>query len=118
MVEHSVATRPKSPGQRVYPPSRVGQHVAIGMATERSATTRPKHSPCSSGGICANRGQPTALLVQCPPWGNTAVLTRLQTPRSKKLALIGASLKQHGPPRGGREDTARAVAAATAVERT
>ena len=31
-------------GQGHLPPSRVGQHVAIGMATERSATTRLKDS--------------------------------------------------------------------------
>ena len=28
------------------PPSQVGQHVAVGMATERSATTRLKELTC------------------------------------------------------------------------
>ena len=53
----------RSPGARSPPaPSRVGQHVAIGMATERSATTRLN----GLTGRPAQRAQADPLHELCP----------------------------------------------------
>ena len=66
------------------PPTRVDQHLAIGIATERSGTTRPKGRTSSGAPARSPRtaGPPRLAAV-----GETAILLH------PSLPLVGASIR-------------------------
>ena len=70
-------------------PSRVDQNVAIGIATERSAATRPKDAP-GAAALAALAPAGAAVLVAapaCAAGGETVILLR------PPLPLVGVSMR-------------------------